>query len=94
MTLSREDVINVATLARLELSDEEVGLFTEQLGSILGYIEKLSEVDIEGVEPFINAAADGNVFREDTVRPSLPNESALQNSARTGGGFFKVPQVT
>lgn len=91
--ISEDDIKKIALLSRLELNENETHKFTGQLESILEYIETLSEVDIEGVEPFINAAAGGNVFREDSVLPSIPNEKAIQNAPRSGDGFFKVPAV-
>ncbi len=91
--ITEEDIKKIALLSRLELDEKEVGKFAGQLESILEYIEHLSEVDIEGVEPFISAAASGNVFREDRIIPSLPNEKALQNAPKSGEGFFKVPAV-
>jgi aspartyl-tRNA(Asn)/glutamyl-tRNA(Gln) amidotransferase subunit C len=92
-SITSAEVKKIALLSRLELSDGEIEKFREQLGDILGYIEKLSEVDIDGVEEFINAASGGNVFREDTPHESLPTEKALQNAPLQGGGFFKVPQT-
>ncbi|MBN2713689.1 MAG: Asp-tRNA(Asn)/Glu-tRNA(Gln) amidotransferase subunit GatC [Planctomycetes bacterium] len=91
--ITSEDVKKIAHLSRLDLSEEEIALFSEQLESILDYIEKLSEVDIEGIEPFMNAAAEGNVFREDEIRESLSTDEALSNAPQKGGGFFKVPEV-
>ena len=92
--ITTEDVEKIALLSRLKLSEGETEMFKDQLGAILDYIEMLSEVDIEGVEPFINAASEGNVFRNDQLRPeteNLSNEQALQNAPQSGDGFFKVP---
>lgn len=91
--LTPDDVRNIAHLARLKLSEEEVDLFSGQLESILTYIDKLGEVDIEGVEPFLNAAADDNVFRQDEARTSTPIDAALRNAPQKSGPFFKVPEV-
>ncbi len=92
--ISREEAAKIALLARLELTAEELDLFTGQLGDILQYMEKLTEADVEGVEPFINAAAGGNVWREDRPGESLPREAALANAPREEDGFFRVPRVT
>ncbi len=92
--ITTEDVEKIALLSRLKLSDNEVQMFRGQLGDIIDYIEMLSEVDIEGVEPFINAASEGSVFRNDILRAedkNLTNEQATQNAPLKGDGFFKVP---
>lgn len=93
MALERKDVEHVARLARLELSEEELSLYTRQLGDILKYIEKLDEADTAGVEPLAHAAAAGNVFREDAVGPSLPPEKALEQAPDADGRFFRVPRI-
>ncbi len=92
-TLALDDVRHVAKLARLSLSDEKLTMLTGQLESILGYIAKLSEVDVSGVEPMAHALPLHNVLREDVVTPSLPLEKVLMNAPETDGPFFKVPKV-
>jgi aspartyl-tRNA(Asn)/glutamyl-tRNA(Gln) amidotransferase subunit C len=91
--ITREEVTKIAHLSRIKLSEEETDLFAKQLEDILGYVAKLGEVDVEGVEPFLNAAADGNVFREDVVIESLPRDAALANAPERKDAFFKVPAV-
>lgn len=91
--LTLDDVRHVATLSRLALSDEHLSRLTGQLESILGYIDKLKEVDVTGVEPMAHALPLHNVLREDVVEPSLPVEKVLQNAPDTDGPFFKVPKV-
>ncbi|MFW5858004.1 MAG: Asp-tRNA(Asn)/Glu-tRNA(Gln) amidotransferase subunit GatC [Planctomycetota bacterium] len=93
MTISRDDVHYVADLARLELSGAEEARFQEQLDSILDYIDQLQEVDIDGVEPYISAAAEGNVFRDDAMRPGLPRDDALGNAPERDAVGFVVPKV-
>ena len=93
MPVSREDVEYVAKLARIELTEEEKGTLTSQLSSILDHIEKLNELDIEGVEPTFHVLDVTNVFREDEVRPSLPTEETLKNAPARDGDFFKVPKI-
>lgn len=83
----------VAHLARLELTAEEEQKIGAQLGSILGYIEKLKEVDISGVEPTAHAFPMVNVTRTDEVRASLTNEEALRNAPATANGLFLVPRI-
>ena len=93
MNISREEVAKVANLARLELSEEEVGEITGQLDRILGYVAKLNEIDTSGVTPTTHAQAIYNAFREDAVQPSLPQEQSLANGPRQNGEAFVVPRV-
>jgi len=87
------DVAYVAHLARLSLSPEEARKIGEQLGSILGYIEKLKEVDVTGVEPTAHAFPLVNVVRPDKVRPSISHEDALRNAPAQANGLFIVPKI-
>ncbi len=87
------DVKYVAHLARLALSPEEEKKIGEQLGNILGYIEKLKEVDVTGVEPTAHAFPLVNVTRSDEVRPSLSNGEALRNAPAQANGLFIVPKI-
>ena len=93
MAAAEINVKYVAHLARLALtSDEEVKL-TAQLGHILGYIEKLREVDVSGVEPTAHAVPMVNLTRADEIRPSLTHEDALRNAPRQANGLFIVPKI-
>jgi aspartyl-tRNA(Asn)/glutamyl-tRNA(Gln) amidotransferase subunit C len=93
MAAAEINVKYVAHLARLALtSDEEVKL-TAQLGHILGYIEKLREVDVSGVEPTAHAVPMVNITRADEIRPSLTHEDALRNAPRQANGLFIVPKI-
>jgi aspartyl-tRNA(Asn)/glutamyl-tRNA(Gln) amidotransferase subunit C len=87
------DVKYVAHLARLSLSPEEEQKISEQLGHILGYIEKLKEVDVTGVEPTAHAFPLVNVVRPDEVRPSMSQEDALRNAPAHANGLFIVPKI-
>jgi len=93
MKISREQVLHVATLARLSFTDEEVDRFTAQLSSVLEYVDKLSELDLDGVEPMAHVHATLTPMRDDTSRPSLPRKELLANAPETEGGCFRVPQV-
>lgn len=93
MSVSIKDVEYVAKLARLEFSEKEKVKFTEELNSILKYVEKLSEVDTSGVEPAIGAYPMYNALREDETRPSLDREEILKNAPDKQDGYFKVPKV-
>jgi aspartyl-tRNA(Asn)/glutamyl-tRNA(Gln) amidotransferase subunit C len=87
------DVKYVAHLARLSLSPEEEQKISEQLGDVLGYIEKLKEVDVTGVEPTAHAFPLVNVVRPDEVRPSISHEDALRNAPAQANGLFIVPKI-
>ena len=87
------DVKYVAHLARLSLSPEEERRIGEQLGHILGYIEKLKEVDVSGVEPTAHAFPLVNVARPDEVRPSIGSQEALRNAPAQADGLFIVPKI-
>ncbi len=87
------DVNYVAHLARLSLSPEEAQKFGAQLKSVLGYIEKLQEVDVNGIEPTAHAFPLINVTRPDEVRPSLDHAEALRNAPAQANGLFMVPKI-
>ncbi|MFC1484992.1 Asp-tRNA(Asn)/Glu-tRNA(Gln) amidotransferase subunit GatC [bacterium] len=93
MTLTIKDVEHVAKLSRLNLSQEEQEKFTNQLATILEYIEKLKELDTEDIEPMMHALATGNVLREDLNIPSLDHDKILKNAPEKENGFFKVKKV-
>jgi aspartyl-tRNA(Asn)/glutamyl-tRNA(Gln) amidotransferase subunit C len=93
MSLSPEDVRNIALLARLELSETELKRYSDQLGKILEYTEQLQQVDTTGIDPMITASVSGNVFREDQPCPSLSREAALACSPHQDERFFLVPKV-
>ncbi len=83
----------VAHLARLKLSPEEEQKLGTQLGDILGYIEKLKQVDVSGVEPTAHPFPLVNVTRPDVARPSLPHDEALRNAPQQTAGLFAVPKI-
>jgi aspartyl-tRNA(Asn)/glutamyl-tRNA(Gln) amidotransferase subunit C len=87
------DIKYVAHLARLKLSPDEEQRLGAQLGNILGYIEKLREVEVAGVEPTAHAFPLVNVFRADEPRPGLSTTEALRNAPKQSGGLFVVPKV-
>lgn len=91
--ISREDVEQVARLARLALSDAEIERMSTELGGILSYIDALRALDTAGVEPTSHAVPLVNVMREDTNRPCLPQERALANAPERSGDFFRVPRI-
>ncbi|MGP8198080.1 MAG: Asp-tRNA(Asn)/Glu-tRNA(Gln) amidotransferase subunit GatC [Limisphaerales bacterium] len=83
----------VAHLARIALTPEEQEKFGAQLSNILGYIEKLNQLDVSGIEPTAHAVPLVNVFRADEVRPSLPTAEALRNAPASANGLFLVPKI-
>ena len=91
--IDQQQVRKVAKLSRLDLSDAEVEEFTEQLSAILGYVEKMNELDTEKVEPLAHCLAVHNVFREDVVKESLGQEKTLANAPQQDGEFFRVPKI-
>lgn len=93
MKITREEVLHVAKLARLELTGEEVERMTGQLDAILSYVAKLEELDTTGVSVTTHTQQVVNAFREDEVRPSLPRERALANGPEQNGETFVVPKV-
>jgi len=93
MASAEIDVKYVAHLARLALTPEEEKQLGAQLGSILGYIEKLRELDVTNVEPTAHAVPLVNVTRPDEIRPSLSPADALRNAPKKAGGLFVVPKI-
>ncbi|MBN2580599.1 MAG: Asp-tRNA(Asn)/Glu-tRNA(Gln) amidotransferase subunit GatC [Pirellulales bacterium] len=93
MSLTRAEVEKVSLLARLLLTEEELGWMTEQLGAILEYMALLGEVDTTGVEPMAHAVEVSNVFRPDGVQPGLDREAALANAPHRDAECYLVPAV-
>lgn len=87
------DVKYVANLARIQLTQAEEKKFGDQLKNVLGYIEKLRELDVSNVEPTAHAVPLTNVMRKDDVRPSLLHEEALRNAPEKANGLFLVPKI-
>ena len=93
MKISKDDVINVAELARLEFKEQELEKFTEQLGNILEHIEQLSELNTDNVEPTSHVLDISTPLREDKVVEWLNTEEVLKNAPESEDNFFVVPQV-
>ena len=87
------DVNYVANLARLELEDDEIETFQPQLEAIVGYIDQLKELDLNGIEPTAHAAPVFNILREDVAKPGLTTEAFLDNAPDQANGQLKVPKV-
>ncbi|MEM7477215.1 MAG: Asp-tRNA(Asn)/Glu-tRNA(Gln) amidotransferase subunit GatC [Planctomycetota bacterium] len=93
MALSKHDVAGVAHLARLQFAESELDQFTDQLGKIVSFVEKLNEVETDGIEPMSHPLDVETVVRADSLQSSLGREQALQNAPNADGEFFLVPPV-
>jgi len=93
MKISIADVEHVARLARLELDEDEKKLFTVQMDAILGYVDKLKELNTDGILPTSHAVPMENAFREDRPQPSIGVEKALSNAPDRIESFYRVPKV-
>ena len=91
--ITTKDVEHVAKLARLELSESEKEMFTEQLGDVLAHVEKMNEVDTTGVDPMNHPIDFVNVMREDNKIYENTREELMSNAPDIEGEFFKVPKI-
>ena len=92
-TVSREDVLQVAHLARLALSDDEITRLQRELNRIMEHFAELQQLDTENVEPTSHPMPMTNVFREDQVQPSLSVDEVLRNAPDRCDEFFRVPRI-
>ena len=93
MKITKEEVLYVADLARLDLNEASIDKFAGQIGNILEYVDKLNEVDTEGIRPTSHAISLTNAFRDDQQSQSLDRERALGNAPDQEDGNFVVPKV-
>lgn len=93
MSISPEQVRHVALLARLALTDEQVAAIGDDLNSILGHIDTIQQLDLDGVEPTAHPLETVNSTRADVVKPCLPRELALLNAPDSDGTAFVIPQI-
>jgi aspartyl-tRNA(Asn)/glutamyl-tRNA(Gln) amidotransferase subunit C len=93
MSLTRAEVEKVSLLGRLLLSEAELDTMTTQLSRVVGYVEQLSEVNTDGIEPMAHAMEMHNVFRDDVLAPSLPRDAALANAPKRDSECYRVPAV-
>lgn len=91
--INKDEVKKVAILSRISLKEDEADEFTKQLGSILDYMNKLNELDVEDINPAFHVVEFNNVFRDDKVKASLILDEALKNAPKEEGAFFKVPRI-
>ena len=94
MAISREQVLHVAKLAHLDLTEEEVERFGEQLSAILEAVSKVSELDLADVPPTSHPLDLVNVWRDDKPRPSLPHDDVFANAPERETDFFRVPPTS
>jgi aspartyl-tRNA(Asn)/glutamyl-tRNA(Gln) amidotransferase subunit C len=89
--IDRDQVLHVARLARLRLSEDEIDRMSRELSGVLDHIEKISELDLAGVEPTSHVVALENVLRADEPRPSWPRERVLEGAPDVAQAGFRVP---
>ncbi|MGL4946432.1 MAG: Asp-tRNA(Asn)/Glu-tRNA(Gln) amidotransferase subunit GatC [Cetobacterium sp.] len=93
MALTREEVLNVAKLARLEFKEEEIVRFQADLNNILDYIDVLGEVNTDDIDPLVQVHNTGVKLREDVIKESLTSEEAMKNAPASEDGALIVPKV-
>ena len=93
MAITRKDVRHIASLARLEFTPEEEAELAREMSAILGYMETLSELDTDEVEPMTHVLDLKGVVREDVAEAGIGVEDALRNAPDTSGDYFRVPKV-
>ncbi|HET6512062.1 MAG TPA: Asp-tRNA(Asn)/Glu-tRNA(Gln) amidotransferase subunit GatC [Candidatus Kapabacteria bacterium] len=93
--VTKEEVLHVAKLAKLEFNDEELDTLTTELNSVIGYVDQLKEVNVDNVQPLenLNEAMEENALRSDVERSSLDVAAALKNAPKSGDNYFLVPKV-
>lgn len=93
MSISKKDVEHVAKLARLELTEEEKALYTEELNAVLGFMDTLNQLDTSDVVPTSHVLDIKNVFREDVMEPSMEPEEVVANAPAAKDNQFRVPKI-
>ncbi|MFH1073963.1 MAG: Asp-tRNA(Asn)/Glu-tRNA(Gln) amidotransferase subunit GatC [Candidatus Firestonebacteria bacterium] len=93
MMITRKDVLHVARLSHLKFKEEELDLFTSQLEVMIRFVDKLKEVNTEGIDPTSSVLPVTNVMREDEVKPSFSQDKALSNAPEKELGHYKIPKM-
>ena len=93
MRVEREELLKMAKLARLEITEEEIGRMQESLGNLLAYLDQLRQLKVDGVEPMTSMDSAPRPLREDSVRPMLSKEQALRNAPEVNLEHFSIPKV-
>ena len=91
--VNHDEILKIASLAKLHLSDEEISLYTDQINEILEYMNQLDELDTEDIEPLSHVLDQINMTRKDEQTPSLTREEALKNAPKSDDDYFIVPNV-
>ncbi len=93
LAVDRDEVLKIASLAKLHLTEDEVDMYTDQMNEILEYMHQLDELDTENVEPLSHVLDQLNMTRRDKEEPSLDRDEALNNAPDSDGEYFVVPKV-
>jgi aspartyl-tRNA(Asn)/glutamyl-tRNA(Gln) amidotransferase subunit C len=93
MELNREMTKKLAELSKLEFNDHEIDAIQQDLEQMIGFVDKLNEIDTTGIAPLTHMCVEGNMLREDEIKGSIDNATALKNAPSTEGQFFTVPKV-
>lgn len=93
MKITKESVLKIADIAHLSLTEDEIGIFTQDLEKMIDFAKQLEDLDVEGVELDRNDTSVYNVFRKDEVQPSMAKEELLANAPKEKNGCFFVPQI-
>lgn len=93
MKITPEEVAHLAHLARLEFNEQEVHSMVEDMDKILGFVAKIDELDLSGVEPLVYLSEERNILRADQIEEGLSKEEALKNAPQRDSDFFRVPKV-
>jgi aspartyl-tRNA(Asn)/glutamyl-tRNA(Gln) amidotransferase subunit C len=93
MTVDNALILKLEKLSRLQLSDNERLAIQKDLGNILTMVDKLNELDTDGVEPLVYISEEENILREDVIRNQVSREEALKNAPNQDGAFFRVPKM-
>ncbi|MCH8070097.1 MAG: Asp-tRNA(Asn)/Glu-tRNA(Gln) amidotransferase subunit GatC [Candidatus Marinimicrobia bacterium] len=91
--ITKKEVLKIASLAKLSLSEGEIEMYTNQMNDILAYMDQLNELDTDDIEPLSHVLDLTNVTRADKEKPSLDREDVLKNAPETDGEYFIVPKV-
>lgn len=93
MSVSREEILKIAKLSKLEFSEQELDKFTNDLSNIVDFANQLANIDVEDVKPTAHILDIQNVFKEDEIKPSYLREEILKNAPSAQGGCISVPKV-
>lgn len=93
MPITKEDLLKIAALARIEVSEDELVGLLRDLSQIIAYVEQIQSIDTSGVIIKNPLVREENIYREDVAKPSLPREKALANAPDADGEYFRAPRV-